>query len=202
MPDPAGLFALGLSYGLTVCSLTCLPYLAPYLMGTGSGFKNGMANSLCFMSGKLFVYAALGGIAAYIGHSLELGKNSSIIMGVIIVAAGLSIPFINRNKCQKKCDKAGKNLSMLAMGAGSSLAPCPPLAAIFVLAAQRGSVVEGIFYGLIYGLGLIVSPLIIAGGGLAFISHSIRQQIGPKMKYIEGFTMLLMVSMGLKIIFI
>lgn len=200
MPDPAGLFALGLTYGLTVCSLTCLPYLAPYLMGTGTGFRNGMANSICFMSGKLIVYAALGGIAAFIGHSLDLGQNSSIVMGLILVIAGLSIPLVNRRSCSKKCQTAGKNISMLALGAGSSMVPCPPLAAIFMLAAQRGSVLEGVLYGLIYGLGLMISPLIIAGGGLAFISSSIRQQLGSQMKYLEGVTMLIMVGMGLNII--
>lgn len=201
MPDPAGLFALGLTYGLTVCSLTCLPYLAPYLMGTGTGFKNGMASSLIFMSGKLIVYAALGGIAAFIGHSLDLGRNSAMIMGLILVGVGLSMPLVKRHKCQKKCQTVGKNISLLAMGAGSSLVPCPPLAAIFMLAAQRGSVSEGVFYGLVYGLGLLISPLIIAGGGLSFISSSIRQQLGKEMKYIEVLTVLIIVSMGLKIIF-
>ena len=200
MPDPVGLFVLGLTYGLTVCSLTCLPYLAPYLMGTGTGFKNGMANSVCFMAGKLLVYSSLGGIAAFIGHSLDFGPKSSIVMGAILVGVGLSMPLVNRGKCQKTCHKTVKNFSMLAMGAGSSLIPCPPLAAIFMLAAQRGSVPEGIFYGFIYGLGLIVSPLIIAGGGLAFISASIRQQLGSQMKYIEGVSMVIMVSMGVKII--
>lgn len=202
MPDPAGLFALGLTYGLTVCSLTCLPYLAPYLMGTGTGFKNGMVSSLSFMSGKLLVYASLGGVAAFIGHSVDFGSYSSMVMGTILVTVGVSMPLLNKNKCQEKCQRTGRNISMLAMGVGSSLVPCPPLAAIFMLAAQRGSVPEGILYGLVYGLGLLASPLIIAGGGLAFISASIRQQLGGQMKYIEWLTVLIMVSMGLKIIFV
>jgi cytochrome c-type biogenesis protein len=201
MVDPLSLFVLGLTYGLTVCSLTCLPYLAPYLMGTGSSFKNGMTNSFCFMFGKLIVYSSLGGIAAYIGQNLEFGKYSSIIMGSTLVAVALTMPFVNRGKCQKRCPTAGKNISMFILGAGSSLMPCPPLAAIFMLAAQSGSVPEGIFYGLIYGTGLIMSPLIIAGGGLAFIAGSIRQQLGAKMKYIEVVSILIMVNMGLNIIF-
>lgn len=201
MPDPAGLFILGLTYGLTVCSLTCLPYLAPYLMGTGTGFKNGIANSLWFMFGKLMVYATLGGIAAYIGRSLDLAQSSSGVMGFILIGAGISMPLINRNKCQKKCQAAAKNISMFAMGAGSSLIPCPPLAAIFMLAAQHGSIALGIAYGLIYGLGLVISPLIIAGGGLAFVSASMREQLGSRMHYIEGLAMVIMVSMGLNILF-
>lgn len=201
MPDPAALFTLGLAYGLTVCSFTCLPYLAPYLMGTGTGLRSGISNSLCFMSGKLLAYATLGGLAAFIGHSVELGANSSMVMGLLIIGAGISMPFVNRNRCTKKCQGAAKSISMLALGAGSSLAPCPPLAAIFFLSAQRGAVVEGVFYGLIYGLGLVLSPLIIAGGGLALISASIRRQLGARMKYIEGLSMLIMISMGLKILF-
>jgi len=201
MPEPVGLFILGLTYGLTVCSLTCLPYLAPYLLGTGTGFRNGLLNSLSFLAGKLMVYATLGGIAAFVGRTLDLGRNSSLLMGLILVGAGLSLPLVNGKSCRKKCQKTGKNITLLAMGAGSSLVPCPPLTAIFMLAAQRGSVSEGVFYGLIYGLGLIISPLIIAGGSLAFISNSIREQLGAGMKYVEWLTMLIMAGLGLKLIF-
>lgn len=200
MPDPAGLFTLGLTYGLTVCSLTCLPFLAPYLMGTGQGFKTGMVNSVCFLAGKLMVYAAMGGVAAYIGQAFDFGTKGQLIMGLVLIGAALSMPYTNRRKCKTGCRKDHKNISMIAMGAGSSLAPCPPLAAIFMLAAQRGSVVMGVSYGLIYGLGLLVSPLIIAGGSLSFMSSSIRQQLGRKMIYIEGVAMLVMVSMGVNII--
>lgn len=202
MPEPATLFILGLTYGLTVCTFTCLPYLVPYLIGTGTGFKNGLANSICFMSGKLITYATLGGVAAFVGHSLDFSRNSSIVMGLILVGTGLAMPLVNKKNCQKHCHTAGKNLSMLALGAGSSLIPCPPLVAVFMISAQCGSVSKGVFYGLVYGMGLLVSPLIIAGGGLSFISAAIRQQLGRDMKYVEGLAMLIMVGMGLKMIFV
>ncbi len=202
MPDPTGLFILGLSYGLSVCTFTCLPYMAPYLIGTGTGFKNGLTNSICFMTGKLTAYATLGGIAAFLGHSLDFGENSSMIMGLILVGAGLTMPLVNRKTCKKKCQISGKNLSMLSLGAGSSLTPCPPLAAVFMMSAQCGSVCGGVFCGLIYGMGILISPLIILGGGLSFISASIRLQLGRYMKYVEIPAMGVMVAMGLKIIII
>jgi cytochrome c-type biogenesis protein len=58
--DFLGLFTLGLTYGLTVCSLTCLPYLVPYFMGAGKGFGDGVKNTGIFISGKLFTYTIMG----------------------------------------------------------------------------------------------------------------------------------------------
>ncbi len=202
MLEATSLFVLGLTYGFTVCTLTCLPYLVPYLMGTGTGFKSGLANSIFFMSGKLITYATIGGVAAFAGHSLDFGRNGTIFMGLILVGTGLAMPLVNKKNCQKNCQMVGKSLSMLALGAGSSLTFCPPLVAVFTIAAQCGSVSKGVFYGLVYGMGLLVSPLIIAGGSISFISASIRRQLGKHMKYIESSAMLIMVGMGLKIIFI
>ena len=65
MSDLIGLFLLGLLYGATICSITCLPYLGPFLLTTGEGFKDGILSSFAFFTGKLVVYATLGGCAGF-----------------------------------------------------------------------------------------------------------------------------------------
>ena len=46
MGEAMGVFFLGLAYGATICSLTCLPCLGTYLMGCGNGFRDGIIASL------------------------------------------------------------------------------------------------------------------------------------------------------------
>lgn len=203
MHDAAGLFLLGLLYGTTVCSLTCLPYLGPYLLSTGRGFGEGIRSSLLFMSGKIFCYATMGGLSAYLGNTLMIDKSISAkwIMGIAIIAFGLSIPFVSRGECCNKRQVMGKNISLFLIGISTSLIPCPPLITMFLLAAKNGSLISGISYGLIYGLGLTISPLIIAGGGLAAISKNVKIEVKSFVPYMQGISMVMIVFMGIKIIF-
>jgi len=198
MLETFSLFSLGVAYGLTICSLTCMPYVAPYIMGTGQSFGKGIRGALAFVSGKILSYSLYGGIAGYLGHTLDLTSLSSPIMGAILVGTGLTLPLINRGcKGKGKCSKAN-NISLMALGAGSSLIPCPPLAAILVMAAQQGSFLTGLSYGFAFSLGLVFSPIIVGGGLLSMISGTIRQQLGKQMKYVEGLASVILIGMGLK----
>ena len=202
MHDAAGLFLLGLLYGTTVCSLTCLPYLGPYLLSTGRGFTDGVKSSLLFLSGKLICYMFIGGLSAYLGSVLTLDKNMSAkwIMGIAIIAFGLSIPFVSRGECCNKRQVMGKNISLFLLGISTSLIPCPPLVTMFLLAAKNGSVFLGVSYGIIYGLGLILSPIIIAGGGITVISKTIKTEVKGFVPYLQGISVVMIVIMGAKIL--
>ena len=202
MHDAAGLFLLGLLYGTTVCSLTCLPYLGPYLLSTGRGFTDGVKSSLLFLSGKLICYMFIGGLSAYLGDMLMLDKSMSAkwIMGIAIIAFGLSIPFVSRGECCNKRQVMGKNISLFLLGISTSLIPCPPLVTMFLLAAKNGSVFLGVSYGIIYGLGLILSPIIIAGGGITVISKTIKTEVKGFVPYLQGISVVMIVIMGIRIL--
>ncbi|MFN3395629.1 MAG: cytochrome c biogenesis CcdA family protein [Thermodesulfovibrionales bacterium] len=204
MHDAVGLFLLGLLYGATVCSLTCLPYIGPYLLSTGSGFADGVKSSLLFLSGKLICYVFIGGLSAYLGNVLMLDKSTPAkwIMGVTIIVFGLSIPFVSKRECCNKRQVMSKKISLFLVGVLTSLIPCPPLFTMFLLAAKNGSLSVGVSYGLIYGLGLIISPLIIAGGGISVISKTIKTEIKGFVPYLQGISVAMIVVMGIKIIII
>ncbi len=74
------------------------------------------------------------------------------------------------------------------------------MAAILLLAADKGSVFTGISYGLIFGAGLIISPLVAASGSMALISGTIRQKVNWIGPYLQGVSMVIMFGMGLKIL--
>ncbi|MBU2591505.1 MAG: sulfite exporter TauE/SafE family protein [Nitrospinae bacterium] len=202
MHNFVSIFFLGLIYGATICSISCLPYLAPYLLSTGLGFTDGVKSSLLFLSGKLTCYMFIGGLSAYLGNVLMLDKSMSVkwIMGIAIIALGLSIPFVNKGGCCTKRQVVGKRVSLFVLGIATSLRPCPPLVAMFLLAAKNGSVLLGVSYGIIYGLGLILSPIIIAGGGIALISKAIKTESKAFVPYLQGISMVIIVVIGIKII--
>lgn len=198
MHEPFSLFLLGMAYGATVCSFTCLPYFGPYLIGSGSGFKDGVVSSCAFAAGKLCMYSALGGAAAMLGRVLTVSPTHKVIMGLLLIAVAVSMPFVTKDGCLKRSQVAGKRFSMFVLGIVSSVIPCPPLAAVFVLAAQQGEVRSGVMYGFSYGLGLVVSPMLLAGGGFALISHKIKQEAKGFAPYMQKLAMGIMVVIAVK----
>ena len=199
--DAAGLFTLGLVYGATVCSMTCLSYLGPYIMGTGNGFRDGVISSLSFGLGKICCYVFLGGLAGYLGRQLTYSPGHSLAMGLILIGVAISMPFAAKRGCRDKCHQGGKRASLLTLGAATSLMPCPPVLAVLTLAAGKGSMLTGMGFGLFYGLGIVISPLLLVGGGLSMISKKLRQEVTSLMPWIQGLAMAIMIVMGANIIF-
>jgi cytochrome c-type biogenesis protein len=193
MHESFSLFLLGMSYGITVCSFSCLPYFGPYLIGSGTGFKDGVLSTCAFGAGKLCMYSSLGGAAAMLGRVLTFTPTHRMIMGFVVIAIAVAMPFVAQGGCLKRSQVAGKRFSMFTLGVVSSVIPCPPLAAVFVLAAQQGEVMGGVMYGFFYGMGLMVSPMLLAGGGFALISQEIKQEAKEFAPYMQKFSMVVMV---------
>ena len=202
MSDIAGILTLSVVYGFTVCSLSCLPSLSVYLIGTGQTFKDGLVSGLYFVAGKLLIYGAWGGLAGGFGRVFELQAYQSRWMGLIVIVAALAMPLAGRISPACSCNRPwqhGRKLPLLLLGISTSLVPCAPLAAVLLLAAHKGSVLTGISYGLVFGSGLIVSPLMAASGGIALISSTVRQKVSWIGPYLQGTAMLILVFMGIRI---
>ena len=201
MAETAGIFLLGLAYGATVCSLSCLPCLGTYLMGCGNGFRDGVISTLYFMFGKVATYTVFGGLAGLLGHVLTLTAGQmKIIPGLALIGAALLLPFMSSGGCGQRHRTLGKRSSLLLIGMATSLVPCPPLAAILLLAAKEGSWFIGAGYGFCYGTGLMLSPLLIAGGGLALIAQKIRLEFAGFKPWLQGTAMLIMIIMGMQVL--
>lgn len=203
MSEAGGLFLLGLIYGMTLCSLSCLPYLAPYIAGTGTGFKDGVKSSFVFLCGKVCVYTAFGAIAAYIGSKIVINdyRLAANTIGISLIVIGLSLPFVVKKKgCSGSHRTFGKRASLFMLGITTSLVPCPTLAAMTLLAAQNGTILTGAVYGLSFGLGIMLSPLLIAGGGIAMISERVKAEVKGFSPYLNGLSVLIIVMMGIRVI--
>ena len=202
MPEILSLFFLGVIYGLTICSLSCLPYLTPYLMSTGKGFRDGIKSSFIFISGKLLIYSLLGGTAAYIGSKLVINDflHLKYTIGGILIVVGLLLPFISKGGCTKKHQLAGKSLSLFALGVSSSLIPCPSLVSMSLLAANKGSIFIGASYGFVFGLGLMISPLVIASGVISLISKSVKLEVKGFSPWLNAISVVIIVLMGVRVL--
>lgn len=200
------LFIIGVLYGFTTCTLTCLPYLAPYMMGVGGGFKHGAKNTVFFVGGKILSYGFLSGIAAWMGRELIKGDEEFLkyAIGVPLILMGFMLLFKKDERgCSNKLfatifhGTANKKLHLFILGILTSIIPCVPLSALLLLAVKSGSVFSGVLYGLIYGSGLIFSPIIIAGGFFGFISERIKIEMPDMVKIIRTVSAAVIIFTGI-----
>ena len=197
----SSLFLLGMVSGAGICSLSCLHYLGPYLMGTGQGFRDGVLASWIFICGKIVSYSILCGCAAAFGKLFlpETFKSGGILPGIILIAVALSIPFSRRLGCSTTRCTTARKVSLFGLGVSSSLRPCPTMAAVFVLAAEKGTVIAGTGYGAMFGLGLALSPLLVIGGGLSMTANRLRLETGNLMNVVRALSIIIMIGMGIQL---
>jgi cytochrome c biogenesis protein CcdA len=197
----SSLFLLGMASGAGICSLSCLHYLGPYLMGTGQGFRDGVLASWIFVCGKIVSYSILCGCAAAFGKLFlsETIGSAGVLPGIMLIAAALSIPFSRHFGCSTTRCTAARKISLFGLGVSSSLPPCPTMAAVFLLAAEKGTVIAGTGYGAMFGLGIALSPLLIIGGGLSMIANRLRLETGNLMNVVRILSIIIMIGMGIQL---
>ena len=180
-----GSFAIGLIYGLGVCTASCLPIVAGYIAGIGAGFSKGVKVTLIFNSGRILAYAFIGLLIGLVSGLISLVTPgilspfqiySSIIFGAITIAIGVSM-ILNTRK-QHECPLQGCNmpsdnkirrygfdLGAFTLGLSRGLIICPPLVSLLLLYALPFSNPAGsMTLAILFGLGTTISPLLILGG--------------------------------------
>lgn len=178
MPDTAGLasaWLLGLSLGLTACTVTCLPYMGTWMLARERGTV--VADTAGFLAGRVSAYALLGMLAGLAGSWLTrvlAGGIGHYAVGVAAIAAGVWLWRATPRHAgcpARRRDRA----SPLALGFALSLTPCAPLASLLAFAAQAGSAASGMAYGLAFGLGAAVTPLVILLPALGWFGRRLRE---------------------------
>ncbi len=100
--DLIGILAMGFFYGLTLCSFSCLPLLAPYLFahaqqgGAASGFLPAFHLTGLFVAMRVLTYATLGLLAGAAGERLLAALDGGLLLplaGGLVMAIGLSVTF-------------------------------------------------------------------------------------------------------------
>lgn len=170
----ATVWLLGVSMGLTACTVTCLPFMGTWALGRASGQREAFVHTGVFLAGRVATYTLLAALAGALGLGLAQalgGSWGNAIIGSASILAGAwllwkpsgrscstpSAPAVAPLRFRRQAD----GLPPLFLGAALSLTPCTPLASLLALAAQAGSPAQGAAYGLAFGLGAAMTPILV-----------------------------------------
>ncbi len=169
------LFVTGIFLGSGPCLLSCGPLLLSYVASTKTGAVSGLKTYLVFCGVRLSVYLSFGAGAGMLGawvvhRFLESGSLAVLYaaFGAFLVLLGLFfiledlVP--HRWRASLTCCHEGRgdlrNIAVFALIV--SLAPCAPLLAMFgYVALVSDAWYKGIVYMGAFGLGTVISPLIL-----------------------------------------
>lgn len=169
------LWLLGVSMGLTACTVTCLPFMGTWALGRASGQREAFLHTGVFLAGRVTTYTLLAALAGAAGLGLAKALGGSWgngVIGATSIAAGLwllarpggrscAVPREPRLAPVHFRRTHRDSLPPLFLGAALSLTPCTPLASLLALAASAGSATQGAGYGLAFGLGAAMTPILV-----------------------------------------
>ena len=187
---------LGVVYGATLCTLTCSPFIAAYVVGTDRGTRRGVWLSLVFNAGRVATYAGLGLAVGLAGSAFveggALARWGALAFGAVVVGVGLYLAARRRPRacgCGREAsltrrlaarlrpgEGAGNEAYAALMGVLIGLVPCPPLVALLVAAAAYGSAATGLGMGLLFGLGTVVSPMLLVAAAAGWFSERVARE--------------------------
>ena len=176
--------AVGFGYGLVYCTSSCLPYISSYIAGIGAGFRKGVTVTLIFNAGRLTAYLLIGVLIGLFRLIINeaiyaLQTCASFVFGAVTIAIGVTI--LLRDK-PLECDCPVENNRNTAKGLGSrfdvrafsmglsrGLILCTPMLVIIMYSVTFASPVDIFFMVVLFGLGTVVSPIILLGGATGWL---------------------------------
>ncbi len=205
-----GHFLLGVVYGLSVCSFSCLPFIGPYIIGSQPGFGLGVKSVLIFSLGRLLAYAFLGALAGHLGNMVSKylgGTLAETLSALLIIWLGYNLFFRAKGTCcsKKDCRTTSKiqpnsSIQLILLGITVGLIPCLPLSGILLDAANSHSAISGSWSTILFGLGTTISPLIILGGGMGWFSARLCQKVPQHNLLFQKVCGVILVSLGIKLL--
>ena len=168
------LFTIGIAMAFGPCLFFCTPIVLSYIAGTQDSWRKGFKSVLIFSLSRAFVYVLLGTLAGLFGEILTtaLDKYSLIIYfigGIFISLSGILILLgknPNLHLCQilRKYTVGNDIRSSIILGIVIGFLPCTPLLGILVyISLISKDLWQGALLGLSFGVGTMISPLIIFG---------------------------------------
>lgn len=205
---------LGLVFGMSSCTIACLPYLGPVFIAAEGGVYQSWRIILPFSLGRLSSYALLATMAGlsgqFIGHGVE-NQNLRWLMGAAAMLVGVAM-LLRRPKGSgcTRCNAdtpLGRDVrarsvgtmmpgGLFLLGAGMALSPCAPLSSVIFSAAVCANTWQGLWLGLGFGLGAIVIPTIFYGIGFAWFGSRLRQQLRNSHRHIVRLSAVLLIFTG------
>jgi sulfite exporter TauE/SafE len=190
MFDVLNALVLGFSYGIGPCTISCAPLIVPLIMSVSKNRREGIILSLIFSVGRIISYVLLGFLAGWLGNTINLFVSKKVL-GIFFVVVGSAVLFKIQGKCILKSKiKITSGWMALVTGFIFGLGPCPPLLGLLGLAVLTKSALTGALMGLVFGIGTIVSPIIILGLFSGWIAKN--PEFRRVIPYVSGGFLILM----------
>ena len=161
------LFTTGFLLGFGPCLLYCGPVLLSYIAGTSDSWRQGLRATLTFSAARLLAYGLLGTAAGLSGQLMgRFIQSTSLIeaLGGAIIAAIGALMVLGREAGPRLCTLLRSEGNPALLGFLTGLSPCPPLVSILIgIALSTTSPLMGALYGLAFGSGTLLSPLLALG---------------------------------------
>jgi len=167
------LVVAGISFGIGPCLFFCGPVLLPYLLSRGVSKSAGLKSVLLFFAGRTFAYSLLGFYSVLLFDTALFQKyRFNKPAGAILLCLAAANFF---KKSERICPFSKKNLydeiGIFSAGLFIGLSPCIPMLGVLTyIVAKSESPAAGAVYGLSFGIGTFVSPLLIAGFAAGYFS--------------------------------
>jgi len=196
MDELIKIFIAGIALGNGPCLFFCIPIILPYIggcleLGAGShNWKRALWLTIIFSISRLFAYSLLGFLSVIFyrfvfGLLGPKGAYLHLILGILIILIGLFYLLnINQNLALSnplcaflRAKITGKSkFNMILFGLLIGFSPCAPLLAILTyIAATAKDSLRGFLGGFSFGLGTIITPLILLGTLAGFIIDKIKK---------------------------
>ena len=193
---------LGLALGLTACTVTCLPFMGTWALGRQGDRRTLFLDTGSFLAGRLAAYTTLGAVAGWGGLGLTrwlAGGVGNLVIGLMALLAAVWLIWPTGRSGHSPCRTARRAALMppFLLGVSLTLIPCAPLTTLLATCAATASPLTGAAYGICFGAGAVISPLLVlipACGGLGMV---LREQAGwllPGLRYGAALMMLLLAA--------
>lgn len=192
-------WTLGLALGLTACTVTCLPFVGTWAMGRAEGGRVGMLDTMAFLAGRLVAYTLLGALAGALGAWFVKGLAEGIGHLVIgLTAYGAALWLVWPGSGAKACLARGgiSSLSPFLMGGALTLIPCAPLGTLLATCAAEESATGGALYGAVFGLGALISPMLVLIPAAARFGELLKGQSPSLLLFLRAGAALVLLLLG------
>jgi len=184
---------LGVSMGLTACTASCLPFIGTWTLGRAGGDAEAFRHTFSFLAGRMLAYtliALLAGMAG-VGLAEALGSfwgnlaigSASILAGLWLLAGRSSAGCSRESSAQViRWGRPRNATPPFLMGSALALTPCTPLASLLALAAESGDPLRGASFGLVFGVGTAMTPILLLAplaGRLGMALREEREWLSP-----------------------
>lgn len=196
--------ALGFTFGMGPCLITCFPYLGPVFLGEHGGVRASWRVILPVSSGRLVAYGLAGAGAAWAGGWMGDAMGLPLAHGVLGAATlamgvGLLLRVWSGHAPCGGHQSASAGLvpgGLFLLGIGMALTPCAPLSAVLVAAAAAAEPGRGLALGMSFGVGAVAVPALVYGLAVAYFGARLRLQLGPWRRAVEIAGPVLLILFG------